>query len=455
MAGRSVNQAVERLRRAALQGEAGPTDGQLLECFIASRDEAAFQALLRRHGPMVWGVCRRVLRHEQDAEDAFQAAFLVLARKAATVAPREMVGNWLYGVACRTAVKARGLRARLRAREKQVTVMPDPMAVQCEDLGAALRPVLDRELSRLPDKYRAPVVLCDLEGKTQKATAQQLGWPEGTVSSRLARARALLARRLTRCGLGPSAGAVAAALPQEAASAGMPTELVAPTVQAAGRFAAGQAAAGVVSAEVVALTERVLQSMTLSRITTVAVVVLMALGFTTGTGLMLAPASGSDPPEAKAGAPVQTPKGEAIAAESGEISDAYLFNEALGDEKFTGKQVAVTGHPYRIMRSASSRTRGERAVAYDVLFPGIQERGTQIPLLFHFVGDEARKQLANVKRGQQLTIEGLCEGRRMISLKGGADNQEVIYFHNCKIVNVEESKQRKTPGFAPVPGEGK
>src|SRR5207244_3033628 len=140
------------------------------------RDEAAFEALVRRHGPMVLGVCLRVLRRHADAEDAFQATFLVLARKAASVVPREMLPNWLYGVAQQTAVRARAAAARRRAREKQVTHTPEPAAkppAPWDDL----EPLLDEELSKLPDKYRVPVVLCDLEGKTRKQAAGQLGWP--------------------------------------------------------------------------------------------------------------------------------------------------------------------------------------------------------------------------------------------------------------------------------------
>src|SRR5262249_40356593 len=148
-----------------------------------------------RHGPMVWGVCRRLLVNHHDAEDVFQATFLVLVRKAASIVPREMLGNWLYGVAYQTAVEAPATTPRQRAREKQVTAMPEP-ETQPAETWHALQPVLDQELSRLPDKYRVPVVLCDLEGKTRRAVAQQLGWPEGTVAGRLARARALLARRL-------------------------------------------------------------------------------------------------------------------------------------------------------------------------------------------------------------------------------------------------------------------
>src|SRR5947209_1857639 len=148
---------LRHLRRLALPaGRAALTDGQLLERFVATRDEAAFEAIVRRHGPMVLGVCRRVLPGVQDAEDAFQATFLVLVHKAASVAAREAVGSWLYGVAYRTACKARGAAARRRTKEMQMArpeAQPEP-----DDLWRELRPLIDQELSRLPEKYRAPVV---------------------------------------------------------------------------------------------------------------------------------------------------------------------------------------------------------------------------------------------------------------------------------------------------------
>src|SRR5689334_25090091 len=149
------------LRRAALSHDEDTGDGPLLGEFITSQDEAAFTALVRRHGPMVLGVCRRVIADSHLAEDAFQATFLVLARRAATVRPRHLVGHWLYGVAYRTALKARGAAARRMAKEKQVDAMPHP-PVSPDEAWADLQPVLDAELSRLPDKYRVPVVLCDL-----------------------------------------------------------------------------------------------------------------------------------------------------------------------------------------------------------------------------------------------------------------------------------------------------
>src|SRR5437667_7957237 len=158
---------------------------------------------------MVWGVCHRVLQSQHDAEDAFQATFLVLLRKATTILPREMVGNWLYGVAHQTALKARATRAKLRAREKQVMEMPQPAAPE-QQLWNDLQPILDEEMSRLPDKYRAVLVLCELQGKTGREAARQLGVPEGTVASRRARARTLLARRLARRGLAVSGDTLAA-----------------------------------------------------------------------------------------------------------------------------------------------------------------------------------------------------------------------------------------------------
>jgi RNA polymerase sigma factor (sigma-70 family) len=258
-----THRLLSHLRQAALLRDGGGlTDGQLLGCFIERRDEGAFTALVRRHGPMVLGVCRRVLRHEQDAEDAFQATFLVLARKAASLRSRELVGNWLYGTAYRTALEARATIARRQAREKQVENMPDPQ-VEAEAAWRELRPVLDRELSRLPDKYRVPVVLCDLEGRSRKEVARQLRVPEGTVSSRLATARKLLARRLARYGLAVSGGALAALLAENGSAAGVPRVLL---------VAAGQA--GAVSARVMALTEGVVKTMLLTKLKTVGAVVL-------------------------------------------------------------------------------------------------------------------------------------------------------------------------------------
>src|SRR4249920_3512865 len=159
-----MSDVIHQLRSAVLQhGGAGLTDEQLLEDYISRRDEAALAVLVHRHGPMVWGVCRRVLHDYHDAEDAFQATFLVLVRKAASIASRELVSNWLYGVAHQTALKARATAAKRRTRERQAAEMPEP-AVTEQELWHDLQPLLDEELSRLPDKYRTVIVLCGLEG---------------------------------------------------------------------------------------------------------------------------------------------------------------------------------------------------------------------------------------------------------------------------------------------------
>jgi RNA polymerase sigma factor (sigma-70 family) len=269
-----MSEVLQHLGRAGfLQDTAEWTDGQLLERFVSLRDEAALAALVRRHAPLVWGVCRRVLANYHDAEDAFQATFLVLVRKAASIASRELLANWLYGVAHQTALNARAAAARRRTRETQVTPMPEPALEQVP--WDDLQPLLDRELSRLPDKYRAVLVLCDLEGKTRKEVAGQLGVPEGTVASRLATARATLARRLARHGLSVAGGALAALLSENVGSAGAPASLVSSTIQAASLFAAGRAAPGMISAKVAALTKGVLQSMLLTKLKTATAVLLV------------------------------------------------------------------------------------------------------------------------------------------------------------------------------------
>jgi RNA polymerase sigma factor (sigma-70 family) len=266
-----VNEVVFHLRRIILpKGESGLTDGELLGRFIEHRDEAAVTALVRAHGPMVWGVCRRMLPNHHDAEDAFQATFLVLVRKAESVRQREMVGNWLYGVAHQTARKARATTGKRRRREMQVMAMPQVQAPE-QDSSHQLEPFLDQELSRLPDKYRVAIVLCDLEGKTRKEAARQLGLPEGTLAGRLTRGRAMLVKRLARHGLALSGGSLAAVLPQKAASACVPASVRTSTIKAVTLVAAGQAVtAGVVSARIAALTEGVLKAMLISKLKTIA-----------------------------------------------------------------------------------------------------------------------------------------------------------------------------------------
>jgi RNA polymerase sigma factor (sigma-70 family) len=268
--------AVINLRQAVIREDtACVTEAELLDRYVQNKDEAAFEALLERHGQMVWGVCRRTLDNLQDAEDAFQATFLVFVRKAASVRPQSMLGNWLYGVAYHTALKARTLISKRKLKETQVMMMPDSAGVK-KDMWSDLIPVLDRELSRLPDKYRSVIVLCDLEGKTRQEAACQLGLPGGTVASRSARGRAMLAKRLGGYGLALSGGALAALLSENIASAGVPTVLASATIKTASLTAMGQAVTtGLVSANVAALTQGVLKAMLITKLRLATAVLLM------------------------------------------------------------------------------------------------------------------------------------------------------------------------------------
>ena len=300
------------LRGLAAHGGGDAADGQLLHRFATRHDEAAFAALVGRHGPVVWGVCRRVLRDPNDAEDAFQATFLVLARKAASVARPDLLGNWLYGVACRTAREARARAARRRAKERQAAAVAaaDPAA----DVDwADLRPVLDEEIGALPAKYRVPFVLCYLEGRTNEEAARLLGCPKGTVLSRLAWARERLRHRLTRRGLALGAGLLATRLAHNAAPAAVPAPLVCSTVEAATSVAAGKAVAGAVPARVAALTEGVLRAMFMTRLR-IATAIVLAAALTAGgvgvaTSLLRAEGGRADPRQPAVGAPA--PKEEA------------------------------------------------------------------------------------------------------------------------------------------------
>jgi len=262
------------------------TDGQLLEAYAANRDGAVFAELVRRHGPMVWGVCRRFLHNRQDAEDAFQATFLVLVRKPGSVRPPDRVGNWLHGVAIRVARKAG--RGVARRRERQVESVPE-IAAGSESVWRELVPLVDREIARLPDKYRLPVVLCDLEGATRQEAAKRLGWPEGTVAGRLVRAREMLARRLERYRLSVSGAALIAVLSGRELSAVAPAGLFDSTIQAA--------VSGSFSAEAAALAKGVIRAMFTTKLMTLAVVASAAV-LLGGVLLRAQPASApSDPPK--------------------------------------------------------------------------------------------------------------------------------------------------------------
>jgi RNA polymerase sigma factor (sigma-70 family) len=280
---------IHHLRRAVAREESGDvTDAQLLDAFVRRRDEAAFELLLWRHASMVLGVCRRQLHDHHEAEDALQATFMIFVRKAATISKRDSVGCWLHRVACRIALRARAQAAR---RPKSTLSSDEVPAREGPDevLWRDLRPVLEEEVDRLPEKYRRPFILCYLEGNTNEQAAQQLGCPKGTVLSRLMRGRERLRIRLERRGVVLSGAMLACLLTSRAAVAAPSTALVSAIIKAAIPFAAGKAAAGLVSARTAAWTEGVLKAMFLTKMKITATVVLGLALLTTGAGLLTQP----------------------------------------------------------------------------------------------------------------------------------------------------------------------
>jgi RNA polymerase sigma factor (sigma-70 family) len=262
----------------------GGADRALLGRFAAKRDEAAFTSLVERHGPMVLGVCRRVLNNLHDAEDAFQATFLVLARKAAGGLRPRTLASWLHAVALRTALKARTSHARRRARERDAARMPivQPAHATSADVGA----ILDEEIARLPAKYRRAFILCYLEDKTNEEAAGILGCPKGTVCSQLSWARERLRNRLVRRGLASAAAVIGTELAPATLSASVPGTLAADTVRAALGFAWGAGNAGGASTSVIALTEGVLHAMMLNKVR-IACVFLLVVGLcAAGAGIL-------------------------------------------------------------------------------------------------------------------------------------------------------------------------
>jgi RNA polymerase sigma factor (sigma-70 family) len=233
---------LRHVRRAAARDTDEATDAELLRHFLGGRDPAAFAALVRRHGPMVLRVCRRVLGHHQDAEDAFQVTFLVLARQAPAIRSKASLASWLHGVAYRTALCARRGEATRRAHEGRVRTMSQKDAPQ--ELGwREVQALLDEEIQALPEAHRAPFVLCQMEGHSREEAARQLGLKEGTVSSRLARARERLRERLQRRGVELPAALGLAALTADAARA-VPRRLLEATARAGAAYAAGDLPGG-------------------------------------------------------------------------------------------------------------------------------------------------------------------------------------------------------------------
>jgi len=342
MASRAVHPVLRFIRSLAPWGDGEAPDEDLLARFAADRDQAAFAALMRRHGPMVLGVCARVLGDTPAAEDAFQATFIVLARRAPSVSRPELLANWLYGVAYRTALKARVGAARRRAAERQVGPVTgtDPL----DGLRRELWQALDDELNRLPEKYRVPLVLCYLDGQTHEQAARHLGCPRKTVTTRLARGCQRLRARLTRRGVALSAVALAAALSESARA--MPAALLERTIQAA--------ASGAVPAGIAALAREVLMSMFISKLKLVTMLLLAAGVFGAAAVAVIRPAPAEERAQEKKAAP-RAPAAPAAPADAAakeerealqgawEGQSAEHDGKALPDEEIKKMRVSIKG----------------------------------------------------------------------------------------------------------------
>jgi RNA polymerase sigma factor (sigma-70 family) len=337
MGTRQLRQVVQHLCRVVDPLRDGQlSDAELLQRWVSQRDEAAFEVLVWRHGALVWNTCRRLLRSTADAEDTFQATFLALVGKGASIGSGASVGGWLYTVAYRAALRARAEAARRTGQDQALEDVPAPASSAEEVVWRDLRPVLDEEVNRLPAKYREPFVLCCLEGKTNAEAARQLGCPTGTLVTRLARARQRLRRRLTGRGLTLAAGPLAAVFASEAEAA-VPAALMAGTVRAL----AGQA----VSARVAGLTAGVLRALALTRLKPAVALLLagLVLAFA-GTLTFQALAGPPARPPQPEGSPPAGPRQEAKAppAPAPNAAEIERLIQQLGSEKFTEREAATT-----------------------------------------------------------------------------------------------------------------
>jgi RNA polymerase sigma factor (sigma-70 family) len=327
MSGRFGSSRRDVLRLFEGGSVAGLGDGELLERFAVARDEAAFDALVAKLGPMVLGVCRRMLSDPHDVDDAFQATFLVLVRRASSIRDRDLVGPWLHGVATKVARRARAESIRRSSRERVAVVAEvREESIERESDWPELRAMIDEEIERLPENHRRPVILCDVEGLTREEAALQLGWSLNMVRGRLERARSRLRGRLTRRGLAPSCGLMALLATPPTPS----PVLLATTCRAACSFAVGRV--GLASASAVALCRGVLNMMLMSKLK-VGLAVVISTGFVAiGTGMLAAQGSGEKQEPAKpavATALVSAPAAPApteLAAERREADWTPLFN---------------------------------------------------------------------------------------------------------------------------------
>jgi len=382
------------------------TDAALLTHFAKSGDGRAFASLVERYGTMVLGVCRRTARHEQDAEDAFQATFLVLARKAGAIRRRESIGPWLYSVATRVGRKARDASARRRARE--ATLDEALAAGSMADEADELRPILDEAVSMLPPRFSRPVVLCYFQGQSTEAAARALGCPKGTVLSRLARARDRLRSQLARRGIALSAAAVTAILAAQAAA--VPLPLAYSTIQSA-----TPAAAGTVSAQAAALAKGVLTTMRITqvlRLTAVAV----ALAAAGGAGLLATQAWADKPPAKEAK--------EAKLDGTWQVTAVTKNGMEGGKEEVEGSKLVLSGETF-VMHQGDNEMKGtikadptQSPATLDIEVNNGADRGEMLIGIYELDGDKLRICMAHKDKERPTKFESTDgSGRVLVSLK--------------------------------------
>ncbi len=410
----------------------GLDEGRLIERFVASNDASAFEAILARHGPMVWGVCRRTLRDRNDAEDAFQATFLIFARRAGSIRDPGRLGGWLHGVACRVAARAR------RDASRRPTFEPGDLADAGADAGESLESreradLLHGEIERLPERYRHPIVLCHLEGCTHEEAAERLGWPVGTVRGRLSRGRDRLREGLSRRGVASSA--LPAIIPQ------VPPALAGITVRAATSTVSGQVATGLASARAVAWMEGVSRTMTTLKLKATAwKTLVVTLAATGGVGAFALSRGQAEPPQP---AP-QLPAAPAQAPATSEIPRAKLATPAgwggggegyeLGvDEtvKFSGKSSGCIRStddpgPFGSLTQGfmAARYRGKRLrLSAQVKVDGVEQQSG----LWMRVNGKTPKPLAFDNMGDR-PITGTADWKKYEVILDVPEEAEQIYF---------------------------
>jgi RNA polymerase sigma factor (sigma-70 family) len=452
----NLGAALRRLHTLLRPRSAERTDRDLLGRFVADRDGAAFEALVRRHGPMVLGVCRRVLGNAADADDAFQATFLVLVRKAASLANPDLVAPWLHAVAVRTAAEARARAAKRRRRESEVP----PVAVTDTPSGegADLRPLLDEELAHVPEKYRAPLVLCYLEGKTHHEAARALGVRPGSMSWRLARGRELLRRRLVKRGIVLSAVAVAGALTADTAPAALPASLLDATVRAGLLFAAG----GPGTTPAVTLAEGVLRAMTASRFR-VATAVLVAV-LILGTGAAFLVPAGAAPRPRGGDGPVPAAKAEPLTDRNGDPLPAGAVAR-LGTVRFRtahaltslvfaadGKTLTATGwgETVQVWDAATGRELHRLAMPLDTKGPRVLAPDGRT-LALGSIGPDLRVRLVDVTTGKD--VRSLDAGGFVGALRFTPDGKTLAWVSG-KEVGTWDLGTGKEVRRGPAPADG-